>query len=553
MSLHPQPDSAIPEETQRVARAAFPKGTLCLRIADELGPLYRDDQFADLFPTRGQPADSPARLALASVLQFVEGLSDRQAADAVRGRIDWKYALGLELTDPGFDHTVLSEFRSRLVNGQAEQRLLDTLLDQVKELGLIRERGRQRTDSTHVLAAIRVLNRLERVGETMRAALNELAVMTPDWLQILAPSEWYQRYGNRVENYHLPKTDAARDELARVIAADGEKLLAAVDAATDQPLLTQIPAVLTLRRVWAEQYTGDPGQLRWREVKDMPSPAELISSPYDPEARYSTKREMEWVGYKVHLTETCDEEKPHLIVNVETTPATTPDDNMIKPVHESLKGRAILPGEHLVDKGYTDAHVLVTSQSEHGVTIIGPVADDPSWQARAGEGFDKGNFVVDWDRQVVTCPAGKESISWLPNTYPKNGMVFEARFARRDCTPCPFRARCTKSEKEPRIIGLQAREHHEALQGARREQKTEGFRTRYAARAGIEGTHEQAIRRCGLRQCRYIGQAKVHLQHVLTATAINVIRLSDWWEGKPVAGTRCSRFSALRPAVRAAG
>ena len=120
-----------------------------------------------------------------------------------------------------------------------------------------------------------------------------------------------------------------------------------MDAATDQPLLIQIPAVLTLRRVWAEQYTGDPGQLRWREVKDMPSPAELISSPYDPEARYSTKREMEWVGYKVHLTETCDEEKPHLIVNVETTPATTPDDNMIKPVHESLKGETYSRGTTL--------------------------------------------------------------------------------------------------------------------------------------------------------------------------------------------------------------
>ena len=321
-------------------------------------------------------------------------------------------------------------------------------------------------------------------------------------------------YGKRrVENYHLPKTDAARDELARVIAADGETLLAAVDAATDQPLLTQLPAVLTLRRVWAEQYTGEPGHLRWREVKDMPSPAGLISSPYDPEARYSTKREMNWVGYKVHLTETCDEEQPRLIVNVETTPATTPDDNMLKPIHESLKERDRLPEEHLVDKGYTDAHVLVESRSEYDVTIIGPVADDPSWQARAGEGFAKGNFVVDWDRQVVTCPAGKESISWLPNTYPKNGMVFEARFARKDCTPCPFRSRCTKSEKEPRIIGLQSREHHESLQGARREQGTEGFRSRYAARAGIEGTHEQAIRRCGLRECRYIGQAKTHLQH----------------------------------------
>src|SRR3954470_10325504 len=292
MSLRPQSAHSIPEETQRVARAAFPKGTLCLRIADELGPLYGDDQFADLFPTRGQPAASPARIAMASLLQYVEGLSDRQAADAVRGRIDWKYALALELTDPGFDHTVLSEFRSRLVHGQAEQRLLDTLLERCRELGLIRERGRQRTDSTHVLAAVRTLNRLERVGETMRAALNELAVMAPEWLQGLAPAEGYRRYGRRADTYHLPKTEAPGEELARVVAADGERLLAAIDAATDQPVLSQLPAVVTLRRVWAEQYIGAPGQLRWREVKDMPSPAGLISSPYDTEARYSTKREM---------------------------------------------------------------------------------------------------------------------------------------------------------------------------------------------------------------------------------------------------------------------
>ena len=332
MSLHSPTPFFVPEEPRRVARAAFPKGNLYLRIGDHLGQLYRDDQFADLFPSRGQPATSPAQLALASVLHYVEGLSDRQAADAVRARIDWKYALGLELTDPGFDHTVLSEFRCRLVHGQAVLRLVDTLLGRCRELGLIRARGRQRTDSTHVLAAVRVLNRLERVGETLKAALNEIAVIAPEWLQALASAEWYERYAKRVENYRLPKTDAAREALARVIAADGERLLAAVDEATDQPVLAQLPAVVTLRRVWAEQYTGDVGQLRWRDVKDMPSPAGLINSPYDVEARYSTKRDEGWVGYKAHLTETCDEDRPHLIVNVETTPATTPDDNMVEVV-----------------------------------------------------------------------------------------------------------------------------------------------------------------------------------------------------------------------------
>jgi transposase len=281
----------------------------------------------------------------------------------------------------------------------------------------------------------------------------------------------------------------------------------------------------------------------------MPSPAELISSPYDTEARYSTKRQVEWVGYKVHFTETCDEDRPHLIVNVETTPATTPDDNMIDEVHKSQEQRDLLPGEHLVDKGYTDAQVLVDSPRAYGVTIVGPVAEDPSWQARAGAGFDKGSFEVDWERQVVTCPAGKQSISWLPNTSPQNGQVFEARFARKDCTPCPFRAQCTKAKQEPRIIGLQAREHHEALQAARRRQETEEFRQQYAARAGVEGTHEQAVRRCGLRRCRYIGQAKAHLQHVLTAAALNVIRLDDWWAGAPVSRTRRSRFAALEQAA----
>jgi transposase len=388
------------------------------------------------------------------------------------------------------------------------------------------------------------------VGETLRAALNAVAARAPAWLQALAPVAWYERYGRRVENYHLPKTEAARAELAAAIGADGRRLLAAIDAArTDQPRLAELPAVQILRRVWDEQYVDEAGQLRWRAAKAMPSPAGLIASPYDPAARYSTKREIAWIGYKVHLTETCDPDVPHLISNVETTPATTPDDNMVAVVHDSLRRRALLPTEHLVDKGYTDPRVLVDSRRDYGVTIIGPVADDPSWQARSGDGLDKAQFIVDWDRRTVTCPAGKQSISWLPNTYPKNGMVFEARFARKDCTPCRLRPRCTRAKLEPRIIGLQAREHFEALQTARKHQTSDAFRASYAARAGIEGTHEQAIRRCGLRRCRYVGLAKTRLQHVITAAAINLVRIADWWTDTPMAKTRRSRFAALQYAA----
>ena len=545
MSLHPQEPPSVPEETIRVARAAFPKGFLCLCIADELGSIYTNDQFTALFPRRGKHAEAPGRLAHATVLQFVEGLSDRQAADAVRGRIDWKYALGLSLIDPGFDHTVLSEFRSRLIDGGAERLLLDTLLQHLRDRGLVKARGRQRTDSTHVLAAVRGLNRLERVGETVRAALNELAVVAPDWLQALAPPAWYERYSRRVEAYRLPKAEKERLELAATIGADGDQLLAAIDAAVE-PWLAQLPAIQVLRQVWTARYTKEDGHLRWHIVQEMPATAEQISSPYDPEARYGKKRDISWTGYKAHLTETCDPETPHVITNVETTLATTPDDHMLTVVHQSLAKSELLPSEHLVDMGYTGCRMLVESQQRHGVVVVGPVVEDTSWQAHAAEGFSKADFHVDWDQQVVTCPEGKQSISWLSSTYPKGGMQFEARFARNDCAACPMRSRCTRSKVEPRIITLQARKEFEALQSIRRNQATEKFRKNYAARAGIEGTHSQAICRCGLRRCRYIGLAKTRLQHVITAVAINLVRVAEWHNDARSADTRISRFAALQ-------
>jgi transposase len=549
MSLHPQEPLSIPDETKRVARAAFPKGALCLRIADELGSIYTDSQFTALFPGRGKHAEAPGRLALATVLQFTEGLSDRQAADAVRGRIDWKYALGLSLIDPGFDHTVLSEFRSRLIEGGAERLLLDTLLQRLRDHGLVKAKGRQRTDSTHVLAAVRGLNRLERVGETVRAALNELAVVAPDWLQALAPPVWYERYSCRVENYRLPKADQERLELVAAVGADGDQLLTAIDAAVEQPWLAQLPAIHVLREIWKAQYIKEDGQLRWRTVEEMPATAEQISSPYDPEARYGKKRDITWVGYKAHLTETCDPETPHVITNVETTLATTPDDHMLTVVHQSLTKSELLPSEHLVDMGYTGCRMLVDSQERHGVGIVGPVVEDTSWQAQCAEGFSKADFHVDWEQQVVTCPEGKQSISWLPSTYPKGGMRFEARFARKDCAACPKRSCCTRSKVEPRIITLQSRKEFEALQSARRNQATEEFRKSYAGRAGIEGTHAQAIRRCGLRRCRYVGLAKTHLQHVITAVALNLVRVAEWYNDTHSANTRTSRFAALQAAV----
>lgn len=213
--LRPSAIPEIPAETVRIARSAFPRGATFMRLRDELGVLLVNQDFTQVYSSRGQPAAAPWRLTLVTVMQFVENLSDRQAADAVRGHLAWKYALSLDLGDPGFDASVLSEFRSRLLAQENPLLLLDRLLDRCQELGLLRRHGTQRTDSTHVLAAIRVINHLELITETVRAALNALAGYAPEWLQRVADPAWYDRYAHRSENYRLPKSDTGKREYAQ--------------------------------------------------------------------------------------------------------------------------------------------------------------------------------------------------------------------------------------------------------------------------------------------------------------------------------------------------
>ena len=304
------------------------------------------------------------------------------------------------------------------------------------------------------------------------------------------------------------------------------------------------PAIEVLRQVWIPQYYGPEDPPRWRDKKDVPAPGQLNHSPYDVEARYSTKRGESWVGYKVHDRETCDPERPNLITNVLTTAATIQDDTVVPIIHQALAAKALLPAVHLVDCGYTDAENLRTSQTEHDVRIIGRVADDPSWQARAGEGFAKANFLLDWEREVATCPMGKESYSWLPHGDANKGD-FQIRFRRGDCTPCGSRAQCTKAKVEPRILFVQARAEHEALQAGRAEQETQAFRAEYALRSGVESLMSQGMRAFELRKARYIGCARTHLPHILIAVAINLVRFIAWVREPQRTPPRRSAFTRL--------
>jgi transposase len=330
MTWRPHPLPPVPEATAAIVKAAFPKGNLYVDLRTEFSTLYAQDLFADLYADRGHPVEvAPWRLALVMVMQYIAGLTDRQAAAAVRRCIDWKYALSLELTDAGFDFTLLHDFRERLLAHDATQRLLDTFLEACKARGWLKARGTQRADSTHVLAAIRTLQRLERGLETLRAALHQRSAAEATWGQRHIPVAWYERYGPRAEAMRLPKEASKRDALAVQVGAEGYALLDSLFGNEDARHLRQLPRLEMLRQVWVQQYyrCTEPGMeaVRWRGPDERPPAALQIQSPYELEARYSTKRDTPWVGDKTHLSETCDDGYPDLITQVLTTPATTPD------------------------------------------------------------------------------------------------------------------------------------------------------------------------------------------------------------------------------------
>jgi transposase len=545
MSMKPEPIGPIPAETERVARAAFPRGTRAMQLRDRLGGVDDDTRFATLFTARGRPAEAPWRLAVVTVLQFAEGLSDRQAADAVRGRIDWKYALGLPLGDSGFDFSVLSEFRARLVAGNAEHLLLDALLDACEAHGLLRARGRQRTDSTHVRGALRALNRLEQVAETVRAALEAVAVADPAWLQAHMPPDWLARYGRRIGDYRLPQAQEARAAFARQVGEDGLALLSALLAQDAPPALRDLAAVDLLRRTWIQRYLVWAGEVRRREPKDQPPASAQIVSPYDEQARYAAKRALSWVGYKAHLTETGDADLPHLITDVDTTIAPAADVEQLGAIQGRLAATGLLPAEHLVDTGYVRTGNLVASRRDHRVELIGPIDEDRAWQAKADAGFALAQFRIDWDAQAVTCPQGHQSVRWESLADDRHPDLVHVGFARADCSACPVRSDCTRSKAQARTLTLRPRAEHEALLRLRQRQTTPAFRALYQQRAGIEGTVSHGVRVHDLRHARYRGLAKTHLQEVATATALNLDRLAHWFAGLPRITAKPSRLATI--------
>ena len=477
----PEPDPQIAAAIKAMYGSRKTERPLAVEIRDRLGQWLADEDFAAAFGIRGRPGWAPSRLALVTVLQRAEKLTDRVAAEAVRARLDWKYLLGLSLEDPGFGHTVLAEFRGKVAEAGLEQVALDALLARLAAGGLVKAGGKQRTDSTHVVAAVAALNRLELAGESVRAAVEALAAARPDWLeQRICVPDWARRYGTPVTSWRPPASQAKQDELAIAYARDGYALLEAVYDPSSPAWLRELPAVDVLRRVLVQNYartiTGNGREVIKRREKEpegdgLPPGHARIASPYDTDARWGVKRDTFWLGYKLHVTETCDDEPrcgcpaagdggtgrrghdkdcaapafPNLITHVATTEATVPDNQMTASSTTSWRerpwprdGTTSIPGTSAPRSGRRAGHLGHRADRPAASRYLRPGPRGPGLRPRR---------LHRRLRQPHRHLPARQNIGVLDAVRSARQRRDRGHFSAASCGPCPARARCTTGKR----------------------------------------------------------------------------------------------------------
>jgi transposase len=561
--LRPTPLPPIPPETQRLGQLLYEPANVFRQIGDEFADAFCDEQFAALYSSLGQPALSPTLLSLVSILQYLEHLSDRQALVMVRSRIDWKYALHLPLEASGFDPSVLCEFRSRLVEHEAERLLFDTVLERLKAMELLKGRRLQRTDSLVIVSAVRQLNRLELVVETVRVALEAIAEADAEWLRARMPSAWLERYGEWTQARRHTKQTGAKGQaetrrLLTSVGDDGAQLLAWL-AQGPGPRWAEEPAeIATLREVWRQQFrAGEQGQIEPSTAATRKADGvggDLVTTPHDAEVRYRAKGRGE-EGYKLQLTETADEGQLRLITDIEVEKLTAYEGDAIEAIHERLEQRGLVPEQHLVDTGYVDGTTLSESQAR-GIELVGPLqerrggqakrATEPTGEEAGGERFEASAFALDVQRHEARCPAGQAAARWHEgerrDARRAGTQMWTISWSGRVCGACALAAQCVGERRGGRVLHLTP--NQEVMRARRAEQRSAAFQERYRRRAGIEATLSALVRRGG-RRSRYRGRTKTLFQYAATASAINLTRVAAHRAGVPVVRSRAARLRRL--------
>lgn len=540
MSLRNRPLPPVPDEIYKAVKGRK-KPHPIVAFIDEVGEVFEAADFTEMYSTLGQSAIHPAQLAIASVLQNIEGLSDRQAAERTEDSLVWKYALRIGLYESGWDDSVYTEFRDRLLKSGSADLILDKILDLAGELGLL-DTTKQRTDSTHILSAARLMSRIEFMHECVFDCLNELLDEAENFLVEIHKPSWRNRYfSERPYNYKLPKTDKARQKLANEVGADGKYIIERIDQSSARDKLSALQSVQILRRVLSEQYDDTNDGPKFKESKDLGPAGSRLSSNKDTDATCGSKKGKTWLGSKAHITETYGDHAPHLITNVLTTAAHLNDSLVLNDIHQSLWLKGFKPTVHLVDSGYVEVVKLSKCQSQHEIDVLTRITNGHTWQSKSGKGFEIQKFVVDWENRSVTCPAGCKSNSWKSRGG-EDGIV-NVSFSAMDCSGCPFKQDCTQASS--RKLHMKAEPVFKFLQEHRARQDTDEFKAELSKRSGSEGTISHLARTTRIRRSPYLTRAKTHLNNVLAAAGTNVRRMGNWLLGLTPAETRKARYQMV--------
>jgi len=515
---------SMPADTEAVGKVILEENSAYRLIGEKLFDKFHEQDFVDFYSVEGKPGISPVILAFVTVFQFMEKLPDRQAAESLRMRMDWKYALHLSLAYEGFDYSVLSEFRDRLLEHHAEGLVFEQLVEEFRSMGLIKQRGRQRSDSIAMLMHVRRLSRLELVVETLRLAVGAALQVNRKWADKIIPPSWEDLYGERFVLQRHRREEWA--EYDKHVGEDGKWFLALVEGESAPAELKNLSEMQVLKTVWAQQFREAEGKIMYQVGTTYDGHVQ-IQTPHDPEARYSRKRVQEWIGGKVQVTETDDEEYPHIITDIAGTCSSKTDYEALADIQERLIERQCTPEKHYVDSGYVSGPNLATSV-ENGIDLIGPPCPVVSRQSKIPNGITTDQFAIDVDKQIATCPSGF-------NAKPDYGWKGKIRFRFPDevCAACLLRERCCVGTKGRTLcVGLT----YPLLQEARQRQTTDAFQVDYHKhRSGVEGCLSALVRGNGMRVSRYTGNQKRHLQALFSGAAANLKRVAHWLAGdRPV-------------------
>jgi transposase len=528
VTLHRRDLAERPADIAAVGQKLLPPTNPYRVIGDHLADILDDAHFADLYDPTGRAALSPSLLALVRLFQFMETIPDREAAEQVVVRLDWKYALHLPLEDTGFDFSCLCYFRRRLLEHAQERLVFEQILGQIQALGFIKKRGQQRTDALAVLGAVRQLSALETVTETLRLAVRALIQAAPDWVARELPASFVQASAHSRADDRLSAQERAA--ALQQVGQDGVWLLERLEA-TAPAAARALEALQVLCTVWEQRYERVEGRVRVR-AKTVDCTA-LIVTPHDPGVRAGEKRGQKWRGDKVHVTETAEAERPNFLTDVTTANATSGDREAVPQMRAHLHERAVGPAEQYVDSGYVSGPQLAQSQAA-GSELVGPPLADTSPNQ-----FKIAAFAIDRDARQAICPQGHPAVKWSERTERDSSRAVNIQFAAATCAACPLRAPCTSGQSGR---SLHLSEHYELLAARRIEAQTEAFRERMRARPAIEATLSELVRRHGLRRHRYRGEAERHLENLLKGAACNLKRLVRAlvarWEREAVASAQ---------------